>query len=185
MTQTTSATPQHARSERGLSSVRLRRPTIDDGGRLWQIAADSRVLDVNSSYSYVLWCRDFAATSIVAEDDGHVVGFVTGYIRPSAPDTLFVWQVAVDQSQRGRGVGVSMLDQLLEDVACESVTRLETTVSPDNAASVAMFTALARRRGTTITKQSLFEPEHFPDHHEAEELYVVGQQENRKESGST
>jgi hypothetical protein len=37
-----------------------------------------------------------------------------------------------------------------------------------------MFTALARRRGTTITKRSLFEAKHFPDHHEAEELYVIG-----------
>jgi diaminobutyrate acetyltransferase len=182
MTQTNSATPKHAENERATSPVRLRRPEINDGSRLWKIAADSRVLDVNSSYSYVLWCRDFASTSIVAEDDGRVVGFVTGYIRQDAPDTLFVWQVAVDESQRGKGVGVAMLDQLLEDVAPRSVTRLETTVSPDNPASIAMFTSLARRRGTDITKYNLFTPEHFPDSHEAEELYVVGPQENRKES---
>lgn len=31
---------------------------------MWAIAAASRVLDVNSRYAYVLWCRDFAATSI-------------------------------------------------------------------------------------------------------------------------
>jgi diaminobutyrate acetyltransferase len=182
MNQTNSATPRHAVSGHATSTIQFRSPTIEDGARLWQIAADSRVLDVNSSYSYVLWCRDFARTSIVAEDDGRVVGFVTGYLRPDAPNTLFVWQVAVDESQRGKGVGVTMLDHLLEDVAPESVTRLETTVSPDNAASIAMFTSLARRRGVPITKQTLFNPEHFPDNHEAEELYVVGPQENRKEN---
>ncbi len=132
----------------------------------------------------MLWCRDFARTSIVAEDEGRLVGFVTGYVRQDAPDTLFVWQVAVDESQRGKGVGVSMLDRLLEGIAPQGVTRLETTVSPDNPASIAMFTSLARRRGQPITKQALFTPEHFPDSHEAEELYVVGPQENRKENGS-
>src|SRR6187397_2567124 len=99
MTEMNSATPQHALSERATPTLQLRSPAVEDGARLWQIAADSRVLDVNSSYSYVLWCRDFSATSIVAEDAGRVVGFVTGYIRQDAPDTLFVWQVAVDESQ--------------------------------------------------------------------------------------
>ncbi|MDX5310866.1 MAG: GNAT family N-acetyltransferase, partial [Rhodococcus sp. (in: high G+C Gram-positive bacteria)] len=80
---------------------------------MWQIARDSKVLDVNSSYAYVLWCRDFAATSVVATAGDHeAVGFVSGYRRPEAPDTLFVWQVAVDQDQRGRGVAGRMLDSL-------------------------------------------------------------------------
>ena len=65
-------------------AVLFRSPQIDDGVRLWEIARDSKVLDLNSSYAYLLWCRDFSATSIVAEVDGRVVGFVSGYTRPSA-----------------------------------------------------------------------------------------------------
>ena len=59
-------------------AVLFRSPQIDDGVRLWEIARDSKVLDLNSSYAYLLWCRDFSATSIVAEVDGRVVGFVSG-----------------------------------------------------------------------------------------------------------
>ena len=152
----------------------FRSPQIADGVRLWQIAEASKVLDVNSSYSYLLWCRDFDASSIVAEVDGNVVGFVTGFVRPHAPDTLFVWQVAVDDCQRGKGLAAAMLHRLLESLASQSVTHLETTISPDNAASIALFTALARNRGTQITKQNLFDPNDFPDAHEAEELYIIG-----------
>ncbi len=156
--------------------IEFRPPRIDDGKRIWQIARDSQVLDVNSGYAYVLWCRDFADTSVVATDDAdRPVGFVTGYRRPDAPATLFVWQVAVDADQRGRGVAGRMLDALLDRLAPLGVTRLETTVSPDNEASIAMFTALARRRGTHITRTELFAPDDFPDSHLAEDLYTIGE----------
>ncbi|MGW0174774.1 diaminobutyrate acetyltransferase [Rhodococcus sp. NPDC003322] len=151
-----------------------RRPTVADGTRMWEIARDSRVLDLNSSYSYLLWCRDFHDSSTVAEIDGRVVGFVTGFVRPQDPQTVFVWQVAVDESARGQGVAATMLGDLLDHLAHQGITRLETTISPDNTASIALFTALARNRYTTITKRELFTPSHFPDTHESEELYVVG-----------
>ncbi|MFD4180504.1 diaminobutyrate acetyltransferase [Rhodococcus sp. NPDC058514] len=141
---------------------------------MWEIARDSQVLDLNSSYSYLLWCRDFRDTSVVAEQDGRVGGFVTGFVRPADPRTVFVWQVAVDESLRGRGVAATMLSDLLDHLAYQGVTRLETTISPDNAASKALFTSLARMRYAAITSRKLFTNNHFPDQHESEELYIIG-----------
>lgn len=164
----------HGEPDRDRGAITCRRPTVEDGSRIWEIARDSRVLDLNSSYAYVLWCRDFHDTSVVAELDGHVAGFVTGYVRPEDPSTLFVWQVAVDASARGHGIAALMLHELLDHLAHQGISRLETTISPDNTASVALFTAVARDRYTTITKRELFTPSHFPDTHESEELYIVG-----------
>lgn len=176
----TGSTPSVESSSSGSSSdiaeLNFRPPRISDGKRLWEIARDSRVLDVNSGYAYVLWCRDFADASVVATDEADIpVGFITGFRRPESPRTLFVWQVAVDADQRGRGVAGRMLDHLLDRLAPSGVARLETTVSPDNDASIAMFTALARRRGTHITRTELFAPEDFPDSHLAEDLYTIGE----------
>ncbi|WP_245718066.1 diaminobutyrate acetyltransferase [Nocardia miyunensis] len=140
---------------------------------MWQIAVDSQVLDANSSYAYLLWCRDFQSTTVVAEIDGEIAGFVTGYLRPEAPEVVFVWQVAVDHAFRGRGIGVSMLDHLVNDAAEQGISTLETTVSPDNEASVAMFASLARRHGAQMSRESLFAPEDFPDGHEPEDLYRI------------
>ncbi len=153
--------------------ILLREPVIADGGRIWAIAKDSKVLDANSSYAYLLWCRDFAGTSVVAEIDGELAGFITGYRRPQAPQTLFVWQVAVDHPFRGRGVAVAMLDALLERQARQGISAMETTVSPDNTASIAMFGSVARRRGARMTRSELFAPEVFPDGHEPEDLYRI------------
>jgi L-2,4-diaminobutyric acid acetyltransferase len=151
----------------------LRAPRTGDGAPLWRIAVDSQVLDANSSYAYLLWCRDFRSTSVIAEIDSEVAGFVTGYLRPQAPDTLFVWQVAVDERFRGRGLAGAMLDRLVGDVAGHGVSTLETTVSPDNEASLAMFAALARRHDTPLEREQLFTPPDFPDGHQAEDLYRI------------
>lgn len=151
----------------------LRQPTIADGGAMWRVARDSQTLDLNTSYAYLLWARDFAATSVVAERDGAVVGFVSGYIRPDAPHTLMVWQVAVDSDQRGHGLAGRMLDHLAQTVP--GMTSLETTITDDNAASRALFAAFARRRGAQHEELDLFVREHFPDEgHEPEVLHRIG-----------
>ncbi|MGW4535996.1 diaminobutyrate acetyltransferase [Nocardia sp. NPDC004340] len=154
-------------------TIQIREPELADGAHMWQIAENSRVLDTNSSYAYLLWCRDFPATSMVAEIDGEVAGFVIGYTRPSWPNVLFVWQVAVDQPHRGHGLGVDMLDALLERTTAHGITQLETTISPDNPASVAMFAALARRRGAALTRTTLFSADQFPGGHQPEDLYRI------------
>ncbi|MEK8170303.1 diaminobutyrate acetyltransferase [Streptomyces sp. M19] len=152
-------------------------PRVEDGAAIWRIARDSRTLDLNSSYSYLLWCRDFAATSAVARDrSGDPVGFVTGYIRPDRPRTLVVWQVAVDQSQRGRGLAAALLDGLTARVANTSDIRgMETTITPDNTASNRLFTSFAERHGARIERTVLFDGGLFPDGaHEPEVLYNIG-----------
>ncbi|MFI6166562.1 diaminobutyrate acetyltransferase [Nocardia sp. NPDC051052] len=161
-----------ARTQAGPAVV-LRAPRIGDGAELWRIAKDSAVLDTNSSYAYVLWCRDFAATSVVAERAGRVVGYVIGFVRPQAPDTVFVWQVAVDRAHKGKGIGAQMLHALLNNVAAQDVSKLETTISPDNAASIALFSSVARRRDAGITKRPLFDAGVFPDSHAPEDLYLI------------
>jgi L-2,4-diaminobutyric acid acetyltransferase len=153
------------------------RPTTADGAALWRLAKDSKTLDLNSSYSYLLWCRDFAGTSAVARGaDGEPVGFVTGYVRPDRPGTLLVWQVAVDADQRGRGVAAALLDGLTGRLTAErGVTSLETTITPGNTASEALFTSFAKRHGADLTREVLFPADLFPDGpHDPEVLYRIG-----------
>jgi diaminobutyrate acetyltransferase len=141
---------------------------------MWRIARDSQVLDLNSSYSYLLWCRDFARTSVVATVDGAVGGFVTGYVRPDRPDTVMVWQVAVDAAHRGRGLARRMLDALADRLAEQSVRSLETTITPDNEASIRLFSSFAEGRAARLVREPVFPAELFPDGHDAEVLFRIG-----------
>jgi L-2,4-diaminobutyric acid acetyltransferase len=159
------------------ADLRIDRPSVADGAALWRIAKESGTLDLNSSYSYLLWCRDFAGTSAVARSEGgEPVGFVTGYVRPEAPETLLVWQVAVDGAYRGRGLAAALLDGLTARVAAERpLTTVETTITPGNTASERLFTSYAARHGADVTREVLFDTGLFPDGpHDPEVLYRIG-----------
>ncbi|MDF0373027.1 MULTISPECIES: diaminobutyrate acetyltransferase [Streptomyces] len=152
-------------------------PRVEDGAAIWRIARDSEVLDLNSSYSYLLWCRDFAATSVVARDEnGDPIAFVTGYIRPDRPETLVVWQVAVDRAHRGKGLAATLLDALTARVASDQgLTSVETTITPDNTASDRLFTSFAQRHDVPLEHEVLFDGALFPgETHLPEVLYRIG-----------
>lgn len=158
-------------------TVTLRRPTDGDGFALHQLVARCQPLDTNSVYCNLLQCADFADTAIAAEDaNGQLVGFISGYRPPSRPDTLFVWQVAVDASMRGQGLALRMLMALIARVAREHQVRyLETTISPDNGASQALFRKAFDRLGVQAQTRTLFSrAEHFAGQHEDEVLYRAG-----------
>ncbi|AXB45567.1 diaminobutyrate acetyltransferase [Amycolatopsis albispora] len=152
-------------------------PTKADGAELWRIARDSQKLDLNSPYAYLLWCRDFADTSVVARSGDAAVGFVIGYRKPSDPETALVWQVAVDASQRGKGLAGALLDALFDRLVGQGVRYLETTITPDNQASIKLFESFAKRWEADLESAELFSSDDFPEDnvvHEPEDLYRIG-----------
>lgn len=158
------------------TDLRLIPPALEHGSQLWRLARDAG-LDINSPYAYALWCRDFSTASVVALDaDGVARGFVTGYVRSESPDTYFLWQVAVDAAVRGQGLARRMLDHIGDRIAGQGITWLEATVTPDNAASRALFASFARDRGAELVWTPMFDHTHFPEDadHDPEDLVRIG-----------
>jgi L-2,4-diaminobutyric acid acetyltransferase len=157
------------------ASAELRKPVLADGAAVCTLIRNCPPLDVNSCYCYFLLCSHFADTSVVAESDGSITGFISAYLEPTAPDTVFVWQVAVDASQRGTGLAGRMLDAIVSRPECAGVRWLETTVSPSNHASRRLFERFAERHGARLEEQPFLEAADFGDSgHEAEPLLRIG-----------
>ncbi len=154
----------------------FRRPGPEEGQALQDLIRRSPPLDLNSTYCYHLLARHFRETCVVAEVDGCLAGCLTAYLRPDAPGTLFVWQLAVQEDFRGQGVAGRMLEFLLERPVCRGVVYLETTVGPNNTASRRCFERLAANRHCPVRTLPFLNETHFgPDaHHEAEVLLRIG-----------
>lgn len=148
----------------------------EDGPAVWRLVRETGVLDVNSPYAYTLLLDDFGDTCVIAEEAGGTpLGFVLAYRPPRRPHAVFVWQVAVSEAARGRGLGGRMLEALVRLEGCRGVTHLEATVTPSNQPSRALFRAFGRRQGAEVTVSPRYTAEHFPDDdHEPEELFSIG-----------
>ena len=155
---------------------RFRTPTDLDGQSVHRLIARCPPLDVNSLYANLLQCLHFSGTSILAETgDGQLAAFISGYVIPENPDTLFIWQVAVDPVHRGKGVALSMLEALLDRTLSMGVRYLETTISPENGPSRKLFQKLFSRRKAPFSRRPLFGREtHFGGGHDEEILYRGG-----------
>lgn len=156
------------------SIIEFREPSDTDGHAVFNLVERCKPLDVNSMYCNLLQCSHFASTSIAAEKDGQLIGFISGYRLPQQPDTLFVWQVAVDSSARGMGLASKMLLKLVQRLGSE-VHHLHTTITPANEASWNTFRRLAALLNAPLNSSEMFNREkHFGGEHDSETLVHIG-----------
>jgi len=155
--------------------ILFREPKIEDSPELYALIERCKPLDLNARYCYMLLCSHFASTTVLAEKEGKLIGAITAYRDPRTPETLFVWQVAVDASMRGQGIALSMLKALFLRPHLHDISFLETTISPSNAASQKLFARFALEYKTSISSTPYFLKSLFGNEaHEDEELYRVG-----------
>ena len=150
-------------------------PTLADATAIHALVDRCKPLDLNSQYAYLLLSAHFAQTCVVAEIDERLAGFVSSYRKPTDPSVLFVWQVAVGPDARGQGLGLRMLSELMSREPCQHIRWIETTITPSNQASWALFESFAKRRGASCIQQPFFQAEHFGGiEHEEERLLRIG-----------
>ena len=153
----------------------FRHPVREDGQAVHDLVEASGKLDTNSLYTNFLQCTHFASTCMLAELDGVIIGWVSGYRPPEEASTLFVWQVAVAEAARGKRLARRLLSTLLESHACADVEQVKTTITPDNASSWKMFEGFADEFDATVTdKVWLCGERHFGNDHDSEHMLTIG-----------
>jgi len=154
-------------------NIVIRKPKKDDAGQIFDLVKNSKILDLNSEYLYLLQSTHFSNTCSVAVYENKIIGFVSGYMMPELLNNLFIWQVAVDEEFRGNDIAKKLIINILKrdglDVKC-----IQTTVSPSNSASLRVFEKVAKELVTKIKSSKFFESNDFKNNHEEEVLYKIG-----------
>ena len=153
----------------------IRKPAAEDGVAVHRLIAACPPLDTNSLYCNLLQCTHFADSCAVAESEGAVVGFLSGYRLPHAPDILFVWQVAVGETARGTGVAGQMLQHILRRPENAEVRYIHTTITRANASSWAFFRKFAKTLDSQCAEELCFgQNVHLAGEHASEFLLRIG-----------
>ncbi|WP_410218748.1 diaminobutyrate acetyltransferase [Paracoccus sp. (in: a-proteobacteria)] len=155
------------------ANLTLRKPRATDGTAIWELVRSCKPLDENSMYCNLVQAEHFRDTSVIAERDGQILGWISGHLIPHQ-DALFVWQVAVSPSARGLGLARKMLMHLVGRDECATAMVLKTTITRDNGASWALFNSLARQLDGTLDEQPHYmRGDHFGGHHPTEHMVTI------------
>jgi len=153
----------------------LRKPVKADGPAVTDLIAECPPLDENSRYCNLLQCTDFTETCVLAEAESGLLGWISGYIPPRTPESLFIWQVAVHADGRGQGLGKRMLRELLNREAARDCRYLRTTITRDNDASWGLFGSFAKELDTELDHRVHFcREKHFDSQSKTEHELTIG-----------
>ena len=154
------------------SKITLIKPVKNHFNDVFNLVLDSKVLDVNSEYLYLIQTIHFRDTCSVAIHEGKVIGFVSGYIIPNEQNKLFIWQVAVSSEYRGQNIASRLIEFIIKNNT--KVEYVNTTVSPSNKSSIRVFEKLANSYNCPINNIDCFKASDFINSHEDEVLYEIG-----------
>lgn len=160
-------------NENGDLNFNIRKVKVEDIKEVYKLLKNNRpYVGLNSRYTYFLLARDFSDTCVVAEHNGKIVGFSSGYVSPSRTDTFFNWETVVHKDYRGNNLQKQML---LHQLRNTKVEYFEGTINPSNKVSENNFFELAELLNTRCQKKVLFKEKDFEnDGHEAEILCRIG-----------
>lgn len=157
----------------GAPELFVRELAAEDSELLLRLARACPPLDVHTPYTYWVVSHLFARTSFVLVDgiSGRTAGFLTG-IPAGDGATLFCWQVGVLPEYRGWGGSGLLFGAAAQRARELGLSRMETTISPENAVSRAALGGFVLREDLTAeTVRDIDVPERGEDPNET--LYAI------------
>lgn len=161
--------------DEAIDKLVFRQPSTLDAPAINHLVRISPPLDQNSMHGNLLQCSHFSETAIVAEQHGKLIGFITGYVLPDRPNTLFIWQIAVHHGARRKKIATRMLQELVTRLQPKGIRYLETSMTESNHAATRLFAGFARHFSAQTIRRCLFEQQaHFQGQHDSEWLLKIG-----------
>ncbi|MFG1793717.1 GNAT family N-acetyltransferase [Nocardia altamirensis] len=89
-----------------------------------------------------LFLDHFAGTSLIAERDSRLIGFLVGFLSPHEPNTAYIHFVGVNPRHRGKGLARDLYDRFITLARAADRQVVKAITSPGNQGSVAFHRAL-------------------------------------------
>jgi ribosomal protein S18 acetylase RimI-like enzyme len=107
---------------------------LQELGDFWQEGRDMGFLH------QALYVHEFGETSVLAEEDGRILGYLLGFIAPAGYG--YIHAVGVRAEARGRGLGRQMYERFAALAAERGAGSLKAITAPENSDSRAFHLAV-------------------------------------------
>lgn len=89
-----------------------------------------------------LWLQHFATTSLLAERDERMIGFLVGFLSQDRADEGYIHFVGISPEQWGRGTGRALYERFFAVCRKAGRSTVRCVTSPQNSLSIAFHTAM-------------------------------------------
>lgn len=128
----------------------IHNPYFDDYLKMHRLVGRIDGLVQHPAHVYKIMCDHFGDAVFLANEgepeETEPVGLMLGFISTRMNDLLFVWQIGVDESAQGKGIGSKLLQATIEHARKAGHRGLMATVETTNVASQKLF----EKNGFTI-----------------------------------
>jgi ribosomal protein S18 acetylase RimI-like enzyme len=97
-----------------------------------------------------LFLDHFAGSSLVAEDDGDLVGFLVGFMSPGEPAEAYIHFAGVHPGYRGTGLARRLYEQFLTAARADGRRVVRAITSPANDGSIRFHRAMGFTAGGPV-----------------------------------
>ena len=154
-----------------MNQITVRNACAADSPLLRALAAACGTLDVHTPYTYWVACQYHGSSIFILEDAGEPIGYIMAL---DNPDCVFLWQIGILASYRGKGLSQRLYTQVM-NYAAAAGKKVQVTIAPDNKASFGALESYCRSHSLEIhTEQTLFLTDRIdPEFRETEVIYTV------------
>jgi ribosomal protein S18 acetylase RimI-like enzyme len=89
-----------------------------------------------------LFLDHFSGTSLIAEQDGELAGFLIGFLSPAKPQEAYIHYAAAGPAWRRTGLAGRLYEEFFDRARRDGRTVVKAITSPHNAASIAYHRAM-------------------------------------------
>jgi len=117
----------------------IRNAKVEDAKIITEIAKNYAPMlrpSVEGTYEYLARC--FSNTFFVYEIEGEIVGFIVGFPNTNKQDEFWIYQIAVLDKYRKKGIGTKLFKRLLDQVKKEGYKSIKSHYIFENKASEAL-----------------------------------------------
>ncbi|MBL1148133.1 MAG: GNAT family N-acetyltransferase [Pseudomonadota bacterium] len=121
-----------------------------DAAQITELMTQTDTIDTHTVYT--LWQSHYFDPDffLVAKSDEHVLGYVFG--RMAENNTAFLWQIAVEDTHRKKGIGCALVTAFLQQADTKGAKDVVTTIVPGNDASQRLMKRSAVKNGIPFVK---------------------------------
>lgn len=150
--------------------MRIRNPKESEFKKVYRFISKCKPLESYKAHFYKIMLRYFKDTCFIANCEGRIAGFVLGFISQTQDKTFFLWQIGVNPSMQGKGVGQIFLKTVEKNIKKKGIERIELTIAPKNKPSQRLF----EKNGYSVISQREDEVVEFKNKKAIKDYYGPG-----------